>query len=83
MEDATLREIAAAHYANSAQISVAWALIRPMGVVLLRLSNIGRPEENLHAAELVLSAEEIARIDSLGTTEGRLVSPETLAPEWD
>ncbi|MDQ2092984.1 aldo/keto reductase [Rhodalgimonas zhirmunskyi] len=58
-------------------------MTRPMGIVLPRTSNIARLEENLHAAELVLSAEEIARIDALGTPEGRLVSPETLAPDWD
>lgn len=83
MEDATLREIAAAHDASPAQVALAWILTRPMSIALPRTGNKNRLAGNLHAAEIVLSADEIARIDALGTAEGRLVSPETLAPEWD
>ncbi|MCJ7873397.1 aldo/keto reductase [Phaeobacter sp. J2-8] len=83
MENATLREIAYAHDASPAQISVAWALTRPMGIALPRTGNPSRLAANLRATEIVLSAEEISRIDALGTAEGRLVSPETLAPAWD
>ena len=42
-----------------------------------------RLADNLGAADIMLSAEEIASIDALGSAEGRLVSPETLAPAWD
>jgi diketogulonate reductase-like aldo/keto reductase len=83
MENATLREIAAAHDASPAQIALAWILTRPMSIALPRTGNPSRLAANLRATEIVLSAEEIARIDALGTPEGRLVSPETLAPTWD
>lgn len=83
MENATLREMAPAHDASPAQIALAWILTRPMSIALPRTGNKSRLADNLGAAEIVLSAEEIARIDALGTAEGRLVSPETLAPEWD
>ncbi len=83
MENATLREIAAVHDASPAQIALAWILTRPMSTALPRTSNQSRLAGNLRAAEIVLNADEIARTDALGTAEGRLVSPETLAPEWD
>ncbi|WP_323804472.1 aldo/keto reductase [Sulfitobacter litoralis] len=83
MENATLRDIAAAHDASPAQIALAWILTRSMSIALPRTGNTNRLASNLRAAEIMLSAEEIARIDALGTTEGRLVSPETLAPDWD
>ncbi|MDO6732832.1 aldo/keto reductase [Marinovum sp. 2_MG-2023] len=83
MEDATLRDIAAAHHVSPAQIALAWVLTRPMSIALPRTGNKNRLADNLLAAEIVLSAEEVARIDALGTAEGRLVSPETLAPAWD
>lgn len=83
MENATLREIAAAHDASPAQIALAWILTRPMSIALPRTGNPSRLAANLRATEIMLSAEEIARIDALGNAEGRLVSPETLAPDWD
>lgn len=83
MENATLRDIASAHNVSSAQIALAWVLTRPMSIALPRTGNTNRLASNLRAAEIILSAEEIARIDALGTAEGRLVSPETLAPDWD
>lgn len=83
LENVTLREIAAARDASPAQIALAWVLTRPMSIALPRTGNKTRPADNLGAAEIVLSAEEVARIDALGKAEGRLVSPETLAPDWD
>lgn len=83
MGNAVLREIGAAHDASPAQIAMAWILKRPMSIALPRTSNPGRLADNLRAAEIVLSAEEIARIDALGTAKGRLVCPESLAPDWD
>ena len=83
MEHATLREIAATHDADPAQIALAWILTRPMSIALPRTSNKQRLAGNLAAADILLSSEDIARIDALGTADGRLVSPETLAPIWD
>ncbi|WP_018690394.1 aldo/keto reductase [Ahrensia kielensis] len=83
MENTTLRDIAAAHDASPAQVSLAWVLTRQMSIALPRTGNTNRLASNLRAAEIVLSAEQITQIDALGTAKGRLVSPETLAPKWD
>ncbi|PLS20928.1 aldo/keto reductase [Neptunicoccus cionae] len=83
MENATLREIGNAHDVSPAQIALAWILTRPMSIALPRTSNPDRLADNLRAADIVLSVEEIAHIDAVGTAEGRIVSPGTLAPEWD
>lgn len=83
MENAVLREIGAAHDASPVQIALAWILTRPNSIALPRTSNPGRLADNLRAADIMLSADEITRIDALGNAEGRLVSPETLAPDWD
>ncbi|WP_245847496.1 aldo/keto reductase [Paracoccus seriniphilus] len=83
MENSTLREIAAAHDASPAQIALAWILTRPMSIALPRTSNKNRLAGNLRAAEIVLSAGEVSRIDALGAPDGRMVNPETLAPLWD
>ncbi|SDX40624.1 aldo/keto reductase [Litoreibacter albidus] len=83
MKNPTLREIAFAHDASPTQIALAWILTRPLSIALPRTGNKNRLADNLRAAEIKLSAEEIARIDALGVPEGRLVSPDTLAPAWD
>ncbi|MFW2586904.1 hypothetical protein [Sagittula sp. SSi028] len=38
---------------------------------------------SLTAADITLSHEEIARIDMLARADGRMVSPDSLAPIWD
>lgn len=70
-EQPAVREIAAAHGITPVQAILAWHVGR--GVVPLPKSgDPGRQRENLAAAEVVLSAEEIARITALGRPDGRL-----------
>ncbi|TDL84297.1 aldo/keto reductase [Palleronia sediminis] len=83
VDDPTLTRIAEAHGATAAQVSLAWILSKPDAVVLPKTGNPDRLASNLAAAELSLSAEEIAEIDALAGPGGRIISPESVAPDWD
>ena len=63
----TLAEVAEAHSATPAQVALAWLLQRsPVMLPIPGTSSIEHFEENLAAASLELSEEEIERLDSLG-----------------
>jgi 2,5-diketo-D-gluconate reductase B len=83
MQHATLRDIAETHDVSAAAIAVAWLLHRPMTVAIPKTAQAHRLAGNLAAAEITLTQAEIARIDALVEDDGRLVSPEGLAPIWD
>ena len=76
-------EIAEAHDTTPAAIAVAWVLHKPNGIAIPKTAKADRLAGNLAAAEITLTAEEIGRIDGLSRRDGRIVSPEGLAPEWD
>lgn len=64
-------EIAAAHGITPVQAILAWHVAR--GVVPLpKSADPGRQRENLAAAEVVLTADEVAAITALGRPDGRL-----------
>lgn len=72
----TVRDIAAAHGATPAQVSLAWLLARPhVDSVLVGASNAAQLADNLLSAELALSREELARLDDL-------TRPQPLYPSW-
>lgn len=82
LEDDTMKEIAAAHDANPAQISVAWILAKG-GIAIPKTAHKDRLADNLASADITLSDDEIARIDGLRREDGRLISPDSMAPDWD
>ncbi|MCZ8520954.1 MULTISPECIES: aldo/keto reductase [Paenibacillus] len=72
----TVREIAASHGATPAQVSLAWLLARPhVSSVLVGSSRLSQLEDNLRAAELELSAGDVARLDEI-------TRPAALYPNW-
>ncbi|MDM1018720.1 2,5-didehydrogluconate reductase DkgB [Acinetobacter sp. VNK23] len=81
LNDPTLLEIAAQHQATSAQVALAWALQNGYAVIP---SSTKRENlmNNLKAQDLKLSAEQMQMIAQL-ERNGREVSPEPYAPEWD
>jgi 2,5-diketo-D-gluconate reductase B len=81
-EDGTLREIAEAHGATPVQVSLAWILAKG-GIAIPKTGNVDRLPDNLQAAEIDLTDDEVSRIDGLSRPDGRLVSPEEVAPDWD
>jgi pyridoxine 4-dehydrogenase len=57
-------EIATAHDATPGQVALAWLLARsPVMLPIPGTSSVAHLEENVAAAELELSADELARLD--------------------
>lgn len=83
MQDEVMQDIASAHNTSAAAISVAWLLHKPGVVAIPKTATAARLAGNLAAADITLSDEEIARIDALARADGRMVSPDSLAPVWD
>jgi aryl-alcohol dehydrogenase-like predicted oxidoreductase len=60
-------EIAAAHDATAGQVALAWLLARsPVMLPIPGTSSVEHVEENVAAAELELTADELARLDEAG-----------------
>lgn len=71
-----LRRIGQARNASPAQLSIAWLLAkRTVSSVLIGANKIAQLEDNLAAAELQLSEEEVARLDAL-------TAPPIPYPNW-
>ena len=81
LKDKTIKAIAARRNATPAQVILAWALQLGYAVIpsSTKRENLA---SNLLAQQLTLSSEEMAEIAKL-ESNGRLVSPEGLAPNWD
>jgi aryl-alcohol dehydrogenase-like predicted oxidoreductase len=63
----TVAEIAAAHDATPGQVALTWLLARsPVMLPIPGTSSVGHVEENVAAAELELTADELARLDEAG-----------------
>lgn len=60
-----MRGIAEGHGASVAQVALAWLLIKPqVSSVLLGASRMSQLDDNLAAVDLVLTDEELARLDN-------------------
>ncbi len=71
-----LREIAGAHKASVAQVAIAWLLAKKaVTSVIVGASKSHQLEDNLAAANLELSAQEIANLDEL-------TQPAKVYPNW-
>lgn len=81
LADPVIGRIAVAHAATPAQVALAWAMQLGHAVIpsSTKRSNL---ESNLLAQRLRLSDDEMAQIAALDRN-GRLTSPEGLAPAWD
>jgi 2,5-diketo-D-gluconate reductase B len=79
--DPTIAEIAAAHGATPAQVTLAWLTGQDFVSAVPKASTPERRRENLAALELELTAEERARIDAL--PKDRRAVETQWSPEWD
>lgn len=81
LKDATIIEIAGRHHATPAQVVLAWALQLGYAVIpsSTKRENL---QSNLLAQNLTLTDTDMQQIAAL-ERNGRLVSPEGLAPKWD
>lgn len=79
--DPVIRAIAERHHATPAQVALAWALQLGYSVIpsSTKRENLA---SNLLAQTLELTADDMAQIAAL-ERNGREVSPEGLAPQWD
>jgi 2,5-diketo-D-gluconate reductase B len=74
-ENETLTEIAAAHDASAAQVSLAW--LRERGVTAIpKATSAPHVEDNWLSLDLDLTDEEVARIDAIGERDRRV------DPDW-
>ncbi|MFK0384093.1 aldo/keto reductase [Agrobacterium sp. NPDC090273] len=78
-----LRDIASRHGKSVAQVVLRW-LVQQDGVIALsKTITEARLAENAAIFDFALSTEDMAAIHGLATSEGRIVSPDGLAPAWD
>jgi aryl-alcohol dehydrogenase-like predicted oxidoreductase len=65
---AAMRDIAKARDATVARVALAWVLAKPFVTsVIIGARSIAQMEDNIAAAELTLTEEEVARLDSVST----------------
>lgn len=81
--DPLLQSIAASHGKSVAQIVLRWLVQQPGIIALSKTITEVRAAENIAIFDFALSAEEMAAIHALAQPDGRIVSPEGLAPIWD
>lgn len=81
--DPVLKEIGLAHGKSAAQVALRWLIQQPEVVTLTKTSTQARLAENLDIFDFALTAGEMARIHELARPDGRIVSPDGLAPVWD
>jgi diketogulonate reductase-like aldo/keto reductase len=71
LEEAVVREVAAAHGITAAQAVLAWHVARGT-VAIPKASSLEHQVANLAAAEIVLDDAEVSAITALGRPDGRL-----------
>lgn len=81
LQEPVIIEIAAKHQATAAQVVLAWAMQEGYAVIPSSTQRANL-QSNMAARDLKLDAEDRAKIAKLDRAE-RLVSPESLAPDWD
>ena len=80
--DLALQAIAAAHQRSVAQIVLRW-IVQQGFVTLSKTVSEVRAAENAAIFDFELSADDMLAIATIAHTNGRIVSPDGLAPEWD
>ncbi|MDS7597903.1 aldo/keto reductase [Agrobacterium tumefaciens] len=81
--DPVLKDIAARHGKSVAQVVLRW-LVQQEGVIALsKTVTEARVTENTAIFDFALPADDMAAIHSLARADGRIVSPDGLAPVWD
>jgi 2,5-diketo-D-gluconate reductase B len=78
-----LKDIAARHQRNVAQIVLRWLIQQPRVVALSRTENIERIAGNTKVFDFALTDDEMAAISGLKSSDSRIVNPPHLAPAWD
>lgn len=80
--DPVLQAIGAKYGKSAAQVVLRW-LVERGHVVLSKTARPERVAENAAIFDFALDAEDKIAIAALARADGRIVSPEGLAPVWD
>lgn len=73
---AAIKEMAAQHDASAAQVAIAWLLAKPyVSSVIVGANKLSHLQDNLGAADLLLVATDLERLD-------QLTAPPPLYPGW-
>ena len=79
--DPLIAEIAARHGKTAAQVGLRW-LVQQGVVALSKTAKPERVAENFDIFDFTLTDAEMTALAGLAKPDGRLVSPEGLAPDW-
>ena len=63
--DRRLQPLAEKHNVTSAQIALAWTMLRPDVIPIPKSSSVARTIENVNARDIVLDADDIATLDAI------------------
>ena len=80
--DKVLQEIGSKYGKSAAQVGLRW-LVQQGFIALSKTANPARVAENIAIFDFVLDEADMSVIAGLARTDGRLVSPPGLAPDWD
>ncbi|MAZ34414.1 MAG: 2,5-didehydrogluconate reductase [Thalassospira sp.] len=83
LENEQLGEIAKSHDRSVAQVVLRWLLQQNDVIALSKTATESRVAENFDIFDFELSGEEMQAIHGLADENGRIVSPDGLAPDWD
>lgn len=83
LENEQLGEIAKSHDRSVAQVVLRWLLQQNDVIALSKTATESRVGENFDIFDFELSGEEMQAIHGLADENGRIVSPDGLAPDWD
>ncbi|KZB62990.1 2,5-didehydrogluconate reductase [Thalassospira lucentensis] len=83
LENEQLGEIAKSHDRSVAQVVLRWLLQQNDVIALSKTATESRVAENFDIFDFELSGEEMQAIHGLADKNGRIVSPDGLAPDWD
>ncbi|QRM54655.1 aldo/keto reductase [Sinorhizobium sp. BG8] len=78
-----LQEIGGRHGKSVAQVVLRWLIQQPGVAALTKTATPSRLKENFDIFDFDLSSSEMAAIHGLARLDGRIVSPDGLAPQWD
>lgn len=83
LDNAELGEIAKSHDRSVAQVVLRWLLQQNDVIALSKTATESRVAENFDIFDFELSGEDMQAIHALADKNGRIVSPDGLAPDWD
>ena len=82
MKDATLKEIGLKHGKSAAQVTLRWLVQQDDVMAIPKSATPENIKSNIDIFDFELTADDMAKISALASSDGRLVNPD-FAPKWD